>query len=81
MKYFSFDKYWGLDWNKTKQGVMTCHKDGFIYVADTKIVSTPTFAIYHKKVSSEYCLMGSMSADMFIMQLKSIKEYGKIVKS
>ena len=80
MKLFSFDNYWGLDWQKQKDGFYHCYLREFIYVADATRSHAPVFAIYKDAITEDTCLAARLDSDSFIMQLKSIKETGKIVK-
>lgn len=71
MRFFSFDKYWGLDWSRADEDsvpIVTATQGDFIYMADIARSSKPSFTIYHKEVSRETCLARSLDMDMFIMQ-------------
>ncbi len=79
MKIFSFDNYWGLDWLKYNGGLHTCTKRNFIYVVDATRAKAPVFKIYKENLEEENLLASELDSDSFIMQLKSIKETGKIL--
>ena len=80
MKLFTFDKYWGLDWEKKQQNLYTFSKDfggtKFTFEANTCRASNPIFAIYNDK---NQCIMSELDGEMLIMQMKSLKETGKII--
>ncbi len=79
MKLFSFDNFWGLNWQKNNSNNYTCYLRDFVYTADTTRAHSPFFRIYKGEVSEATCLMANLDSDSFIMQLKSIKETGKLL--
>ena len=81
MKLFSFDKFWNLAWKRLKENKYTCEYLGFVLLVDKSKASTPKFHIYRTdKIEDENCVANDMDSDMLILQLKSIKETGKIAR-
>ena len=78
MNLFSFDKFWGLDWTKTEDNIYSSSYEKFIVAVDKTRASRPVFSIHANEATWTDCLVDELDSDMFILQLKSIKETGKI---
>jgi len=78
MKLFSFDKFWEISWGKLQGYLFEAKYNGYIIVADKRKVSSPEFKIYKDSIKDDNCVAAHLDSDLLIMQLKSIKETGKI---
>ena len=79
MKLFSFDKFWELSWQKAQGFNFETLYKGYLIVANKAKVSAPEFKIYKGEEASEENLVAAhLNSDLLIMQLKSIKDTGKI---
>ena len=81
MKVFSFDKYWGIDWVKVENNIYEFRNGDYLYRADKSKNSNPKFSIFLVVSKSvKKCIADMLEEDTFIMQIKSIKENGKMVE-
>ena len=85
MRLFGFDKFWDLDWTHNGNDRYKCDYVGFSLLADKRRAVRPIFEIVRPfteeiegHTNGHYLLAGDMDTERFIMQLKSIKETGKI---
>ncbi len=79
MSLFSFDKFWNIQWMKESGYLFVSKFCDFIITANKERVSSPVFAIYRDKMGKENMVAHDLTTDLLIMQLKSIKETGKIL--
>ena len=78
MKLFPFDKFWELSWEKINGYIFKAHFGKYVITANKAKASSPEFCIYSEVIDSAHSLIIGLDTDMLILQLKSLKETGKI---
>lgn len=82
MRLFSFDKFWELEWEKTSDSnIYKSQKGDFVFEVDRTRSTSVLFSIGLLSGEKGKYLLTRLNTDYFIMQLKSIKETGKIIKN
>ena len=79
MRLFGFDKFWQLDWQKQENtSIYSCKHNGYTILCDKTIATIPFFKIYKGDIENHNQVTHEIDTDMLILQLRSIKDTGKI---